>query len=102
MMWFLWLTISFCNTARTRDLLLPRLVCAAASVSATARPQTSLGQRPGNAPGNASQTQQGLNARFIPPPCAIHHPVTNDIARMNRAIGAQGCVCRLTWAVGPG
>src|SRR6266571_2399272 len=78
---------------------------AAASVCRTAlrqRQRRVLKPAWGNAPGNASQPQQGLKARLIPPPCAIHHPVTNDVARMNRAVDAQGLCVPMTWAFGPG
>jgi hypothetical protein len=66
---------------RVRDLLLPRLFAWPPPPAPTARPQTSLGQRPGNAPVNASQTQQGLNARLIPAPCAIQVIKTNRVPK---------------------
>ena|SRR5437667_476803 len=66
---------------RVRDRLLPRPFAWPPPSAPTARPQTSLGQRPGNAPGNASQTHQGLNARFIPPPCAIQVIKTNRVPK---------------------
>ena len=57
----------------------------------------------GVAPCIKPQTSKGLKTRPIAPPCAIHHPITENARWVNRALGAWGkCGGHDSWGYAPG
>jgi len=85
------------NTARTRDLLLPRRFAGPPPSAPTARPQISLGQRPRECIANAARAESPVH------PTARRHSPRHERRRSDESRHWRSGLCvPMTWAVGPG